>query len=269
MKRRPFEPKDMQTSAHALESQPSRDEASVVLPISLIKVPDNIRANLDDIEELASSIISHGLLQPLVVSKVGGQFELVAGQRRLAALRSLEITEAPVRIINANLDQIAILKLVENIQRKELSGVDEVLAVSKLLPIFDGNQSALAEAIGKSRTYVNRCCRASAVLNQSKCATSHTLSKSLLFELADSKEPEKLLMQLEAGETKTVADARTGRAPSGALPGGRAVATPIKLREHKTGFTLKVHFDFEKSAIGDRERVISQLELILKRLKGG
>ena len=83
-----------------------------ILPLSRIRVPAKARPNLENIEELAASIGTNGILQPLVVVKVAGGFKLVAGHRRLAALKMIGTAEAPARIIIGNAVQIAALRLL-------------------------------------------------------------------------------------------------------------------------------------------------------------
>jgi hypothetical protein len=78
-----------------------------------------------------------------------------------------------------------VLRLVENIQRERLRGIDLVRGVAALLPAFGGNQTAVADAIGKSKSYVSRCCRAASVLEAAGVATSQQeFSAGQLFELA-------------------------------------------------------------------------------------
>ena len=79
-------------------ASPARDDKALIFPISAIKLGKNVRDKLENIEELAASIKKNGLLQPIVIGKVPGGFELIAGQRRLAALKLLGEKVAPVRL---------------------------------------------------------------------------------------------------------------------------------------------------------------------------
>lgn len=251
-----------------IEAAVSRDVHAMVLPLTAIKLPMNIRSALDTdgIQELSNSITQHGLLSPLLVSKVEGAFKLIDGHRRYAALQALGKTEASVRILNVTEDEAAVLSLVSNIIRETLAPADEVKAVAKLLPIVNANQSELARMLGKSNSYVNRCVRAAKLLEEHpSCATSHSLTKSILFEAADSKDPA-MLESLASNKAPTV---REARARSGPLPGGRAIATPIQYRERRGGkaFNLRLSWDSEKTPSADRERMITQLQDIIKKLR--
>lgn len=257
-------------SKDVLEGQPGRDHQALILPLSVIKVGENIRTEVGNIEELAESIREHGLLQPLVVRKDGSTFSLVAGHRRLMALKHLDIKEAPVRIHVADENQAHVVRLIENIQREELSGAEEVMAVAKLLPMFDGNQSALCRALGRSKSYVSRCIKAADLIRSGVVPTSQ-LSKSILFELADSSDPQQAFRELASKAKPTVKSVRQieGRRASGPIPGGLAVDRVLKFSERRDGrgFTLRVHFDFDRSSEGDRNRLLNRLREIIDRLE--
>ncbi|MGE0633750.1 MAG: ParB/RepB/Spo0J family partition protein [Pseudobdellovibrionaceae bacterium] len=255
---------------HHLEGQPGRDHQALILPLSVIRLENNIRRNLEDLGELVESIKVHGLLQPLVIRKEQGHFTLIAGYRRYKALQTLGLKEAPVRIQNVDENTAQVLRLIENIQRQELSGPEEIIATYRLLSMFSNSQTDLARAIGKSKTYVSRCLKVIEVLGLEKVATSQ-LSKSLLFEVADSKEPQASLAKLPQEEKPTVAAVRQGveRKSSGALPGGRYVNQALQFRESKNAnsFSLRVNFDAEKTPAGTKELIIEKLQVIIKKLR--
>lgn len=267
MTKRRFVPREGRHTSHHLDAQPSRDAAALILPLSAIHVPENIRSHTD-IQELAESIKAHGILQPLVVTKGKGRLELVAGQRRYAALLSLGIKEAPVRIIGTDAAQVAVLRLIENIQREQLDGMDEIKAVAKLAPLFS-DQVTLAAALGKSKSYVSRCLKAWKLSEELGVATSQ-LSKGVLFELADAERPEALAERLKSGQDTKVQEARESRKPSGAVPGGRygsSGAVQFKERNEGRSFTLRLNFDVERTPAESKERIISLLEQLLNRLR--
>ena len=104
------------------------NERVIVANISDIKVcPFQPRRHFDEqqIEELAASIREHGLIQPLIVRKVSGSFELIAGERRLRALSSIGQTTAKVVVHEATDQEVAELALIENLQRADLSPLEE------------------------------------------------------------------------------------------------------------------------------------------------
>ena len=110
-----------------------------------------------ELDALAQSIREKGILQPLLVRPLAGQeadFELVAGERRWRAAQRIGMHEVPV-IVRPLADSEALeIALVENLQREDLSPLEEAEAYSRLMEEFGRTQGALAEAVGKSRSHV-------------------------------------------------------------------------------------------------------------------
>ncbi|WP_436855498.1 ParB/RepB/Spo0J family partition protein [Staphylococcus caeli] len=107
------------------------------------------------IKELAESIAEHGLLQPIVVRPIEeDMFEIIAGERRFRALQSLSKTHADVIIRHLDDEETAVVALIENIQRENLSVVEEAEAYKKLLDIGGTTQSELAKSVGKSQSFI-------------------------------------------------------------------------------------------------------------------
>ena len=107
------------------------------------------------IKELAESIDEHGLLQQIVVRPIEeDMFEIIAGERRFRALQSLNKTYADVIIRDLGDEETAVVALIENIQRENLSVVEEAEAYKKLLELGDTTQSELAKSVGKSQSFI-------------------------------------------------------------------------------------------------------------------
>ena len=107
------------------------------------------------LEELASSITQHGLIQPLVVSrKPNGFYEIIAGERRWRASKMAGLTEVPVIIKEIDDETAALLSLIENLQREDLNPVEEANGYKELMDSFGFTQEEAARKVGKSRTAV-------------------------------------------------------------------------------------------------------------------
>lgn len=107
------------------------------------------------ITELAESIDEHGLLQPIVVRPIEeNMYEIIAGERRFRALQSLHKSQADVIKRHMNDEETAVVALIENIQRENLSAVEEAEAYKKLLEIGGTTQSELAKSLGKSQSFI-------------------------------------------------------------------------------------------------------------------
>ncbi len=120
------------------------------------------RLRMDDgkLDELAVSIKSQGLIQPLVVRAVnGGDYELIAGERRWRAAQRAGLERVPVIVREADERAAASLALIENIQREDLSAVEEANALQQLAAKFDLKHQEIADLIGRSRSGVTNLLR--------------------------------------------------------------------------------------------------------------
>ena len=105
----------------------------------------------DDISSLSESIMQNGILQPLSVRRNSDGYELIAGERRLRAAIQCGMKSVPCRIHDMSERESAILALVENIQRQDLSFFDEAAAIEKLISYYGMTQEEAAEKLGKHR----------------------------------------------------------------------------------------------------------------------
>jgi len=103
-----------------------------------------------EIDELARSIEEQGLLQPIIVHKINGNYELIAGQRRLTALIKLGRKTVPAMIVDtSDPNTMMLISLIENIQRVDIDERDRAAAVHKLVDANDGDYAAVAKMLGK------------------------------------------------------------------------------------------------------------------------
>lgn len=134
-----------------------------LLPIDRIRRnPNQPRARFDEeqLGELAASIAVHGILQPIVVRALpGGDYELVAGERRLRAARMAGLTDVPVTVREADGGRSLELALVENVQRADLNAIEQALAYRELIDRFGLSHEAVARQVGKSRVAVTNALR--------------------------------------------------------------------------------------------------------------
>jgi ParB family chromosome partitioning protein len=156
-----------------------------------------------ELEDLIGSIKEHGILQPLVVTRDRGAYELIAGERRLRASKTLGLKTVPVIVRTATDQQKLELALIENIQRQDLNAVEEALAYRALVDEFNLTQDDVARRVGKSRSNVANILRLldlSAAMLQAlrdgRLTKSH--GRTLLAE-SDEKKREALFQQMLAG----------------------------------------------------------------------
>ena len=109
----------------------------------------------NSLNELASSIKEHGIIQPLVLRKVGDKYEIIAGERRYKAAYIAGLTKVPAVIIDLNDNESAEVAIVENIQRRDLSPIEEAKSYKKLLDRGYLTQDQLASRMGKAQATVS------------------------------------------------------------------------------------------------------------------
>ncbi|MGB9483250.1 MAG: ParB/RepB/Spo0J family partition protein [Candidatus Dormiibacterota bacterium] len=196
------------------------------VPIALIDPnPEQPRTNFDDasLRALSESIRTYGVLQPLVVEANGTRFRLVAGERRLRAaqLAGLGRIPAVVRPVGPDREKLEVA-LVENLQRSDISALDEARAFSRLCDVFGLTQEQVAQRVGRSRSGVANTMRllqtAPAVqvaIQGGQIAPAHGRA---LLSLPDSQAQEKLLnkivaQSLSVRETERLVSQQTGDRP--------------------------------------------------------
>jgi ParB family chromosome partitioning protein len=143
-------------------SAPAAEINSTEIDIDLIEPnPDQPRYRFaeESLEELAQSIRSNGIVQPLVVRKLGNKYQIVAGERRWRAAQKAELRRVPVSIREVSDEKLLELALIENIQRQELNPIEEATAYRKLIDNIGLTQEAVAQRVGRSRTSITTAMR--------------------------------------------------------------------------------------------------------------
>jgi len=113
--------------------------------------PRNLFAEAS-LKELIESIAQHGIFQPLIVTREGSEFELIAGERRLRAAKELKLKTVPIIIRKANEQKKLELALLENLQREDLSPIENAIAFKRLIDEFNLTQEEVAKKVGKARS---------------------------------------------------------------------------------------------------------------------
>ena len=161
-----------------ISKKDAREERVRILPIELIDPnKDQPRKHFseDSLLELAQSIRAVGILQPIIVTKNGDRYSIVAGERRYRAARIAELKELPAIVRDFDEQTRLIVALIENLQRNDLNPVEEALGIKVLMEQASLTQEAVAQKLGKSR---------SAVANLLRLLT---LPRSVLDMLIDGK----------------------------------------------------------------------------------
>jgi ParB family chromosome partitioning protein len=137
-------------------SEPRRPDLTV--PIEKLQAnPDQPRRRFaqEQLDELAASVKEKGIIQPLIVRSIeGGQYEIVAGERRWRAAQMAQLHDIPVIVREFDDTEVLEVAIIENIQRADLNAVEEAAGFKQLMDRFGHTQEKLAEALGKSRSHI-------------------------------------------------------------------------------------------------------------------
>jgi len=230
------------------------------------------------LDELVASVRATGIIQPLIVRPMPGlphQFEVVAGERRFQAARRAGLLRVPA-VIREFTDQEALaVSLIENIQREELSALDEARTLERLIAGFGLTHEEVARAIGRSRAAVSNLLRllelppaVAAMMDSGKISMGHARA---LLGIEEGAERERMAKLIDTGqwsvretesEVRKAARARSGRsmgksAEISELSLGQGLRAQLHQRADGTG---KIVIEFEDS--GARDAVLEKLGTI-------
>ena len=144
-----------------LGSTIKKDKSSLFEEIDINKIRINKQQprshfNKDQLEELAKSILTHGIIQPITVRKINsGNYQLISGERRYRASKISNLKFIPAFIKDAKDDEMLEIALIENIQRENLNSIEIAISYKKLIDELKINQENLAKRVGKDRSTIN------------------------------------------------------------------------------------------------------------------
>ena len=237
------------------------------------------------LEELSDSIRSNGVLQPILVRhhpRRSGEYEIVAGERRWRAAQRAKLHQVPVVIRDLDDGQALELALVENLQREDLSALEEADAYHHLMETFDYTQESLAKNLGKSRSHIANTLRLRALPTEVKgLLEKGDLSAGHARALLSAEDPQALAKQIVKKRLsvrqveRLIQQERTPKAPKARAPkampkaGGKKDPDTIALERDLSGMLgLKVNVDFheEGGTLMVHYQTLEQLDDVLRRL---
>lgn len=145
-----------------VREEKTAEEVVVKVPLDRLKPnPDQPRKTFDPdtIRELATSIKENGVIQPLVVKKDGGDYMIIAGERRFRAAKVAGLSTVPVIVREMTEQKIREVSLIENLQREDLNAIEEAEAIAELMENYNVTQEELSGRIGKSRSAISNSIR--------------------------------------------------------------------------------------------------------------
>ncbi len=244
--------------------------------IDLIE-PNNVqpRTRFDEtqLEELAQSIKTNGVVQPILVRKTnGGRYQIVAGERRWRAAQRAGLQRIPSVIRDVPDDKMLELALIENIQRQELNAIEEAYAYKRLIETFHLTQETVAQRVGRDRTFVTNYLRLlrlpediQLLVEESKLSMGHArallgldnadkqrqLARSIVERNLSVRDTERAVKRVVAGEdsdqtvtttsSEKVSDANTRTAESKLR---RRLGTQVHISPNQSGEGGKIEVQY-------------------------
>jgi ParB family chromosome partitioning protein len=247
------------------------------LPIAFLRPnPRNPRKDFApaDLDELAESIRTKGLLQPILARAVPGArdaYEIVAGERRWRAAQRAGLHEVPIILVEASDRESLELAIIENVQRTDLNPLEEAVGYERLMTEFGYNQTDLAKIIGKSRSHVANTLR---LLKLPESVKQHVLDGRLTAgharSLVSQDDPEALAerivaLGLSVREAEALAQERkTPRAPK--PDKGADIRALEKSLSDSLGLRISIQARGEAGEIRIAYGTLEQLDEICRRL---
>jgi ParB family chromosome partitioning protein len=253
--------------------------------IDLIE-PNNVqpRTRFDEtqLEELAQSIKTNGVVQPILVRKTnGGRYQIVAGERRWRAAQRAGLQRIPSVIRDVPDDKMLELALIENIQRQELNAIEEAYAYKRLIETFNLTQETVAQRVGRDRTFVTNYLRLlrlpediQRLVEENKLSMGHArallgiddadkqrqIARSIIERSLSVRDTERAVKRVVAGDdsnstavpaaTERVSDANTRAAESKLR---RRLGTQVHILPNQSGEGGKIEVQYYNE--GDLQRL--------------
>ena len=233
---------------HTVKPKEEKGSTGVVALDKVQPNPDQPRTNFkpEEIEELANSIKKEGLLQPILVRKVGENYQIIAGERRWQACKSLNMKEIPVRFWAADNDKALELALIENIQRTDLNPIEEAYGYKRLMERRGMTQSEVAQTVSKGRSTIANALRlldlpeeAQQLLFEEKITAGHARAILSIPDAEGRKTLTQKLMdeKLSVRETEAIARLLSGRAQAKETGKNKRVPAPASFKKAARGLT--------------------------------
>ncbi len=246
--------------------------------------PGQPRKSFDDdsLGELAQSISQHGVIQPILVRRVGDGYEIIAGERRWRAAQRAQVHSIPALVRDDSDAAVAEIALIENIQRQDLNAIEEAEGYKALIANHGHGQDAAAKLVGKSRSHVanllrlldlpesvrEMLMRGDLTMGHARAIASHDEPERLARQIVDGglsvRQAEQLAKKIRPGAGRDI-----GR---GVERQGRQVDADLAVLERQLGDMLGLRVKVSHAGTGGTVSLayssLDQLDMICQRLSG-
>jgi ParB family chromosome partitioning protein len=271
---------------------PAEDQGERIQTIPLAEiVPSPLQPRQEfrseHLSELIESIRERGIIQPLIVRKSGGHYELIAGERRWRAAQQVGLVEAPAIIRHASDQEVLELALIENLQREDLNPIEEATAYARLSKEFGLTQEEISRRVGKSRASIANAVRlldldpdVQSLLKQARISVGHAkvllslksheeqrhLADRIVRQGASVRTAEKLVAEHLATTTRPVSGKPRGEKSSPEMPSAihhvqnrlqQRLATRVVIQHGKKQGSITIEY----YGSDDLERILAEIGL--------
>lgn len=277
-------PPKVEESKKQIDDNKSDENGIRYIDINDIKPNENQpRKTFDEekLQELAASIETHGLIQPVVLRKVKKGYEIVAGERRWRAARIVGIKEIPCIVKELTDEENMLLAIIENMQREDLNPIEEAEGINQMIDTYGLTQEQVSKSVGKSRPYIANSLRllklTEAVrkyVSDGELSAGHARALAAISDekkqiaLADDavkegmsvRQIEKLAQENKTGRTKPKARARAKNADVIRVEEDLKEVLGTKVNLNQRGKKGKIEIEFYSKE--DLERLIELLKTL-------
>jgi len=250
--------------------RPGTEAVGRLVPIEDIDPnPNQPRQTMGDLAELTASIREKGVLEPLLVRRVEGRYQIIAGERRYRAALEAGLSELPCVIRDSSDAETMELALVENLQRKDLTAFEEADGLKVLAEIYGYTHDEMAEKLGKSRSTITESLSLTAMPEHVRqlCRLADIQSKSILLQIVRQGSAEKMVSLVDKLQ-KSGGTREAGRRLLGKAETRRGRPKHFVFRHQPRGATFALALQFKKAHV-EREEIVHALEEILASLRRG
>lgn len=273
-------------SALLSDTAATPSEDLLEIDIDLIEPsPAQPRTHFDEsrLEELAQSIRSNGIVQPLLVRRRGMRYQLVAGERRWRAAQRAGLERVPAVVRDIPDDKLLELALIENIQRQELNAIEEAHAYKRLIETLGLTQEMVAQRVGRDRSFVTNYLRLlrlpediQTLVEQEKISTGHARAllgvddvdiqrrvvQNIVEQSLSVRETERAIKRIIEGASPTAATLRTAKPDDANVRAAenklrRRFGTQVRIVPSQKGTGGKIEIEYYND--GDLDRLYQLL----------
>lgn len=229
--------------------------------------PHQARTELGDIEELMASIKEKGVIQPIIVRKKDGRYEIIAGERRSIAAKNVGLKDVPCIEMNVADNEAMELALIENLQRKDLDVFEEADGLNALVDMYGYSHKQLSEKIGKARSTITEILSISKIPDEirSICEEFRIKSRGTVIEIAKQKNKDnmyRLITEIKKRELKR----EDTRDLSKKIKGKEKSMDKYVYRYQEKDKSFKIKIEFKKQRV-TKDEIVEILEKLIKKLK--